>query len=58
MPSSEFKPVPPESDLKCSKCGNTRIEFSVWESYDGGHEDYNYRCLGCGRNWWVDGVDS
>jgi hypothetical protein len=38
-------------------CGHP-VEYRVWESFDGAHEDYQYRCIGGGHLWWVDGIDS
>ncbi len=56
--TADEKPVPKECGFKCRKCGGDEIMFYTWESSDGGHEDTHYRCLGCGTNWWVDGIDS
>lgn len=38
-------------------CGHP-VEYRVWESSDGAYEDCQYRCLGGGHVWWVDGIDS
>jgi hypothetical protein len=38
-------------------CGHP-VEYRVWESSDGAYEDEQYRCLGGGHTWWVDGIDS
>jgi uncharacterized Zn finger protein len=42
---------------KCRRCSG-RVVYRAWESFDGGYEDYQYRCTECGYVWWVDGVDS
>ena len=57
MPTTDRKLVDPKYDFRCY-CGSNNIEYEVWESSDGGHEDYHYYCMGCGRNWWIDGIDS
>lgn len=41
----------------CRKCGGHNIEYRQVTSFDEAHEDYNYRCLDCKYNWWVDGID-
>jgi hypothetical protein len=38
-------------------CGHP-VERRVWESSDGAYEDYQFRCVGGGHVWWVDGIDS
>lgn len=43
---------------KCRKCQAENVKYRVWESSDGGHEDYNFRCFTCGHQWWIDGIDS
>lgn len=50
---AEWKP----SDDPCRKCGG-HVVYRVWESHDGGYEDYQYHCEDCDRTWWVDGIDS
>lgn len=43
----------------CPKCKKTKnVLCDTWESSDGGHEDYRYRCKTCGHSWWIDGIDS
>lgn len=42
--------------FKC-KCGSNDVAYRTVDD-DQGHEDYNYRCNACQRNWWVDGIDS
>jgi PHP family Zn ribbon phosphoesterase len=37
-------------------CG-APVKVRVWESSDGGYEDYQYRCE-AGHTWWIDGIDS
>lgn len=49
---SEWKP----DDRSC-RCGGD-VEYRAWDSSDGGHTDYNYRCVACKRTWWIDGCDS
>ena len=48
------KQVVPVSGLPCGH----PVEYWTWESSDGGYEDYQYRCLGGGHTWWIDGIDS
>jgi hypothetical protein len=38
-------------------CGHP-VEVRTWESHDGAFEDYQYRCLGGGHVWWIDGIDA
>ncbi|WP_375599374.1 hypothetical protein [Devosia sp. Naph2] len=46
-------------DCDCpAKCGSADIEVREWESSDGGHTDYHYRCKGCGKDWWAEGADA
>jgi DNA-directed RNA polymerase subunit M/transcription elongation factor TFIIS len=42
----------------CPKCRSDQIAYRLWESSDEAYEDYRYRCLDCGHDWWVDGIDS
>jgi hypothetical protein len=42
----------------CWKCTSDRVEYRVWESNCGGYEDNQYRCIACGEQWWVEGIDS
>lgn len=44
--------------VKCPKCGCGSIMWREWESSDGGHEDYQFRCTYCQHTWWVDGPDA
>lgn len=46
------------SKTPCRYCGSPFVQFRVWESHDGGYEDYQYQCAECQRVWWVDGIDS
>lgn len=46
-----------DSDRPHGNCGGA-VKWRSWESSDGGHEDYQYRCEKCGAKWWVDGCDS
>lgn len=47
------------SDRPCPKChADGTVTFRVWESSDGGWEDYKYSCSACKKTWWVDGIDS
>jgi hypothetical protein len=43
---------------RCLKCMSDQVAYRLWESFDGAYEDYHYRCLDCGYDWWVDGIDS
>jgi hypothetical protein len=38
-------------------CGHP-VQVRTWESHDGAYEDYQYRCLGGGHVWWIDGIDA
>lgn len=56
--TTEWKPTKPENpDFKC-RCGSDNIEYRMWDSSDEAHTDVHYRCNGCEREWWVDGIDS
>lgn len=46
------------SSRPCRECGQTTVEFRIWESNDGAYEDEKYHCKSCGATWWVDGIDS
>lgn len=48
----------PCSGFTCRKCGQARVEYRVWDSNCGGYEDTQYRCLACGRTWWVESADA
>jgi hypothetical protein len=39
-------------------CGEADVWCCRWDSNDGAYEDYRYECRGCGKTWWVDGIDS
>jgi len=43
--------------MTCHRCGTAKLQWRLWESADGGHEDIHYRCRNCGEEWWVDGPD-
>ena len=46
-------------DFECPKCGiDNKVKYRTWESSDGAHEDTQYNCDSCGKNWWVEGSDS
>jgi hypothetical protein len=47
-----------EASIKCRYCESPHVQCRVWESKDGGYEDYQYKCAECQRVWWVDGIDS
>lgn len=47
-----------ESQTPCRFCNSPHVHYRVWESHDGGYEDYQYKCGECQRVWWVDGIDS
>ena len=58
MHDSEGTFTPWEAEATpCRECGG-HVEYRLWESSDGGWEDFQFRCLDCGRVWWVDGIDS
>ena len=44
--------------FKCPQCGGKSIEYRVWESSCGGYDDLNYRCVDCGKEWWVESSDA
>lgn len=54
MTTSEWKS---SGKRRCRACREQTVEYSVWESFDGGHEDCHYRCTACAYHWWVDGSD-
>jgi hypothetical protein len=58
-PEGDFGKWQP-SQTECSMCKKSEVLVREWESSDGGHEDYQYKCQNpsCGHSWWVDGVDS
>lgn len=47
-----------EVDLPCPHCASAEHYSRLWESKDGGFEDYQHECRNCGRRWWVEGIDS
>ena len=56
--TSEAKPVKDEDpDFKCIRCKSDNVWYMEWESSDGAHDDVNYNCRDCGRDWWVEGSD-
>jgi len=51
--------------IKCERaicrnpdCKSKNVEYRTLKSSCGGYEDYNYKCLDCGKTWWIDGIDS
>jgi hypothetical protein len=38
-------------------CGHP-VELREWDSHDGAYTDYQFRCVGGGHRWWVEGSDS
>ncbi len=46
------------TDRPCPNCQERKTEYRSWESSDGGHVDWKYRCAACGHSWWIDGCDS
>ena len=44
----------PASGLRCGH----PVECRTWESHDGAYEDVQYRCIGGGHIWWVEGPDA
>lgn len=47
-----------DSKVPCHSCNELKVKYRIWESSCGGFEDLNFKCLGCGKEWWVDGPDS
>ena len=45
-------------NFKCRKCSSSYIVYRDWESSCGGYEDTHYKCVDCGFDWWVEGIDS
>ncbi len=43
-------------DVRCY-CGDANVVYRCVED-DEGHLDEEYHCHSCGRNWWIEGVDS
>lgn len=56
MSYTEWTSVPHTYQFYC-QCGSAKVKYRLWESSDGAHEDYNYHCDNCNRNWWVEGSD-
>lgn len=54
MTSSEWHV---EIDKPCYSCGKYYLTYRIVED-DEGHEDVEYRCHGCNKNWWVEGSDA
>lgn len=52
--TSDWKP----EKVSCSKCGESKVKYRVWESSCGGYEDHKYKCGSCGYTWWVEGPDA
>jgi uncharacterized protein with PIN domain len=50
---------PQPSNRLCPKCKSS-LTYQMWESLDGGYEDYKYTCSNkeCGHYFWIDGIDS
>jgi DNA-directed RNA polymerase subunit M/transcription elongation factor TFIIS len=48
-----------DNGFECPKCHTEyhNIMWRQWTSSDEAHEDYQYRCLKCGSEWWVEGAD-
>lgn len=44
-----------ESDVRCT-CGDRNVVVRFVEDSEG-HEDAQYHCNSCGRDWWIDGSD-
>jgi hypothetical protein len=38
----------------CLFCYRQRVEVRYWEPDGGGAETIRYRCVACGRHWWLD----
>ncbi len=46
-----------KSETPCRICSGV-VLYRLWESSCGGYEDYNFKCKGCGKDWWVEGADA
>lgn len=44
-------------ETTCPKCKEKRVKVRKVDD-DEGHEDYNFRCMICKHDWWIDGIDS
>lgn len=60
-----FGPWRPIHESSCQRiiplsnlpCGHP-VEMREWDSHDGAYTDFQFRCVGGGHVWWVDGIDS
>lgn len=43
-------------DFICRKCGSNNIRYRIVED-SSCHEDINYHCDNCNKDWWVEGAD-
>lgn len=41
----------------CRECKSNDVRYRLVTSSDEAHEDYNYHCDNCSRDWWIDGAD-
>jgi hypothetical protein len=53
----EPAPCPQLVPISGLPCGHP-VESREWDSNDGAYTDYQFRCLGGGHLWWVDGIDA
>lgn len=55
----DWRPVAAVAPLyRCRACGSGDVWYRQWESACGGHEDVNYHCRACNREWWIEGADA
>ncbi len=55
---TDWKPTKAENpNFVCRICKSDDVWYRKWESSDEAHDDKEYECRGCNRNWWVDGSD-
>ena len=45
------------TDWPCKKCGSIHVAERCDESSDGAYEDWHFRCLDCGHDWWEESSD-
>lgn len=43
----------------CTGCRKTGgVAYRAWKGDYVGFENFQYRCSGCGHEWWIDGTDA
>ena len=45
------------ADIRCRYCKSYFVRYRIVTSDDGAHEDTNYQCQQCIKEWWIDGPD-